>query len=58
MTASKAAGDYSIPSDWGGEAERLGLLGEWRDPMVAALADPALLEPGFTFHAVWGRRSR
>ena len=29
-------GEYVIPSDWGDEAERLRLLGEWRDPITLA----------------------
>jgi SAM-dependent methyltransferase len=29
-------GDYVIQSDWGGEPERLRLLGEWRDPLTLA----------------------
>jgi hypothetical protein len=26
------------------------------DDVIAALGNPALLEPGFTFHCVWGRK--
>ena len=48
MTAtSKAAGDYTIPSDWGGEGERLRLLGEWRDPITLGRLEALGLGPGW-----------
>jgi SAM-dependent methyltransferase len=39
--------DYVIPSDWGGEAERLRLLGEWRDPITLARMERLGLGPGW-----------
>jgi SAM-dependent methyltransferase len=47
MNAPRPAGDYSIPSDWGGEAERLRLLGEWRDPITLRRMDALGLAPGW-----------
>lgn len=44
---SRAAGDYTIPSDWGGEAERLRLLGEWRDPITLSRMETLGLGPGW-----------
>lgn len=46
MTA-KAISDYVIPSDWGGEAERLRLLGEWRDPITLARMEALGLGAGW-----------
>jgi SAM-dependent methyltransferase len=39
MSAEQIQREYVIPSDWGGEAERLRLLGEWRDPITLARMD-------------------
>jgi len=39
--------DYVIPSDWGGEDERLRLLGEWRDPITLARMERLGLGPGW-----------
>src|ERR671933_357559 len=39
--------DYVIPSDWGSEAERLRLLGEWRDPITLARMEQLGLGPGW-----------
>jgi SAM-dependent methyltransferase len=44
---AKARGDYSIPSDWGGEADRLRLLGEWRDPITLARMEALGLAEGW-----------
>jgi len=41
------AGDYTIPSDWGGEDERLRLLGEWRDPITLRRMEALGLAPGW-----------
>src|SRR5579884_3420851 len=45
--ARRPAGDYTIPSDWGGEAERLRLLGEWRDPITLSRMEALGLGPGW-----------
>jgi SAM-dependent methyltransferase len=47
MSGSGPAGDYTIPSDWGGEDERLRLLGEWRDPITLARMERLGLAPGW-----------
>ena len=39
--------NYVIPSDWGGEAERLRLLGEWRDPITLARLEALGLAEGW-----------
>jgi SAM-dependent methyltransferase len=39
--------DYVIPSDWGGEAERLRVLGEWRDPITLARMEALGLTAGW-----------
>src|SRR2546422_10563708 len=39
--------DYVIPSDWGGEDERLRLLGDWRDPITLALMEQLGLSSGW-----------
>lgn len=36
MIADQIRKEYVIPPDWGGEKERLRLLGEWRDPITLA----------------------
>ena len=43
----KNIGDYVIPSDWGDEAERLRLLGEWRDPITLTRMDALGVGPGW-----------
>ena len=40
-------GEYGIPSDWGDEAERLRLLGEWRDPITLARMEALGLGEGW-----------
>ena len=40
-------GDYVIPSDWGGEPERLRLLGEWRDPITLSRMEALGLGAGW-----------
>jgi len=47
MSAPRPEGDYTIPPDWGGEAERLRLLGEWRDPITLRRMDALGLGPGW-----------
>jgi SAM-dependent methyltransferase len=47
MNASGPAGDYTIPSDWGGEDQRLRLLGEWRDPITLRRMEALGLGPGW-----------
>jgi SAM-dependent methyltransferase len=44
---AKTIGDYVIPSDWGSEAERLRLLGEWRDPITLARMEALGLTSGW-----------
>jgi SAM-dependent methyltransferase len=44
---SRAASDYTIPSDWGGEVERLRLLGQWRDPITLGRMEALGLGPGW-----------
>jgi SAM-dependent methyltransferase len=44
---TKRIGDYTIPPDWGGEAERLRLLGEWRDPITLARMEALGLAAGW-----------
>ena len=39
--------DYVIASDWGGEEERLRLLGEWRDPITLTRMEQLGLGPGW-----------
>lgn len=46
MSAEQLA-DYVIPSDWGGEDERLRLLGDWRDPITLDLMERLGLRPGW-----------
>jgi len=43
----KALGNYTIPSDWGGEPERLRLLGQWRDPISLARMEALGLGEGW-----------
>ena len=44
---ARAEADYVIPSDWGGEPERLRLLGEWRDPISLARMEALGLAAGW-----------
>ncbi len=46
-TDRQPADDYTIPSDWGGEAERLRLLGEWRDPITLSRMEKLGFAPGW-----------